>query len=279
MTFYERPTSKWRSWFNLTEKAEEQHTTSSSPLLDNAAAVLRTLNSEESVRPMLLQEEDINAEEQVQYSLFPRIIPPRDQREPDEAVMVVCATPHPKFIPFKEEVYLSYGKDIQGALEEAQDLTYNPSAFVKEMSPFDKIRDRGGPAVVLEKLSFDFHQRKPLDIIESTEIDDLPSTQQQEAMVPRSEKDQKEKFPSKSYTQFAVPISALKPDGTLIPNPNAAETAGNTKGGGVGSSAASTFGLPMKELTISSATGGRRGHRPSTVMMKSREMIDERDDY
>ncbi|KAI8834674.1 hypothetical protein BC829DRAFT_69960 [Chytridium lagenaria] len=91
-----------------------------------------------------LEEEDATAEEVVQYSLLPRIIPPRDQREPDEAVMVVCATPHPKFIPFKEVVHLSYGKEIKEVLEEASEHAYKPSALVKEMGSFEKIRDTVG---------------------------------------------------------------------------------------------------------------------------------------
>jgi hypothetical protein len=88
-----------------------------------------------------LKEEDITLTELVQYSLLPRVIPRRDQREPDEAVTVVCATPHPKYIPFKEPVYLSYGKEIKEALEEAREEMFLPTSFMKEMDRFEEIRD------------------------------------------------------------------------------------------------------------------------------------------
>ncbi|KAJ3197345.1 hypothetical protein HDU67_003750, partial [Dinochytrium kinnereticum] len=209
MTFYEKNKfSNWKSIFDLSGDDKTTRGVLPSPILDDAAAILRTFGAEESVRPMLaklaqtnsnpddltevgsvsfhlhdvmkaspiagtydlwneniqvgdidleltfnygrfgygysyqLDEEDITAEEQVQYSLLPRILPPRDQREPEDAVMVVCATPHPKFIPFKEEVHLSYGKEIKEALEEAAELSYKPSAFVKEMSNFEQARDQ-----------------------------------------------------------------------------------------------------------------------------------------
>ncbi|KAI9341476.1 hypothetical protein BDR26DRAFT_918418 [Obelidium mucronatum] len=88
-----------------------------------------------------LKEEDMCPEEIITYSLFPRVIPTRTKREPDHPVMVVCATPHPRFIPFKERVYLSYGKEIKEVLEEASDQMYQPALFEKEMSDFDLIRD------------------------------------------------------------------------------------------------------------------------------------------
>ncbi|KAI9328187.1 hypothetical protein DFJ73DRAFT_862078 [Zopfochytrium polystomum] len=88
-----------------------------------------------------LQEDDTNSIETVQYSLLPRITPRRDQREPEESVMVVCATPHPSFLPFKEKAYLSYGKDIRKALEEAEEAAYDPDYFRKELGSFDAARD------------------------------------------------------------------------------------------------------------------------------------------
>ena len=78
----------------------------------------------------------------MQYSLLPRVTPRRDQREPNEAVQVVTATPHPSFIPFKEKVYLSYGKEIKDALEEAEEDEYKPVDYMKEMSKFDKVREQ-----------------------------------------------------------------------------------------------------------------------------------------
>ena len=77
----------------------------------------------------------------MQYSLLPRVIPRRNQREPDEAVMVVCATPHPSFLPIKEPVYLSYGKDIKNDLEEVRKQMYYPDAFIKELDKFEELRD------------------------------------------------------------------------------------------------------------------------------------------
>ncbi|KAJ3107645.1 hypothetical protein HDU97_003639 [Phlyctochytrium planicorne] len=310
MTFYEKKKFNWKSLFELTED-DNSTKNLSSPVLDEAAAIIRTLNSEESVRPMLaspiagsydlwnenvqvgdidleitfnygrfgygysyqvensfgqnaaytknqLEEEDVKPEEQVQYSLFPRILPPRDQREPDEAVMVVCATPHPKFIPFKEPAYLSYGKDIRDALEEASDLQYKPTAFVKEMSPFEKVRDQY--YAISDRVSRLTFLRNYL----------TTSTNQQETMVPKLEKEEQDKFPAKSYTQFAVPISALKPDGTVSVGPLAGEkTTSNTN-------AESRAGSALKARGRTNTLTA--GSPMTNHIIKSRELISEDDD-
>ncbi|KAJ3031777.1 UNVERIFIED_CONTAM: Hyaluronan and proteoglycan link protein 1 [Siphonaria sp. JEL0065] len=88
-----------------------------------------------------LKEEDMSPEEIITYSLFPRVIPSRGKCEPDNPVMVVTATPHPPIIPFKECVFLSYGREIRETLEEAADTMYEPTLFEKEMGEFDLIRD------------------------------------------------------------------------------------------------------------------------------------------
>ncbi|KAI8622253.1 hypothetical protein BC830DRAFT_1076571 [Chytriomyces sp. MP71] len=91
-----------------------------------------------------LREEDMSPEEIVTYSLFPRVIPRRDQREPEDPVMVVCATPHPRFIHFKEKVYLSYGREIREQLEEVAETMYRPDMLEQEMSDFEQVRDEVG---------------------------------------------------------------------------------------------------------------------------------------
>jgi hypothetical protein len=59
-----------------------------------------------------LKEDKRIPEEMVSYSLFPRINPPKGQMESEDGVIAVKAVAHPSFIPFKEHVHLSYGKDI-----------------------------------------------------------------------------------------------------------------------------------------------------------------------
>ncbi|KAJ3188106.1 hypothetical protein HK101_009200 [Irineochytrium annulatum] len=155
------------------------------------------------------KEEDVTPEELVQYSLLPRIVPPRSQREPDEAVMVACATPHPKFIPFRERVYLSYGKEIQDALEEARDQCYRPNTFVKEMSKFETVRDEyfAMPDRVARLMFLRNHLTK--------------STNQQETTVQNHEIPKSDTYPAKSYTQFVTPISAIKDVSVGAPSPTA----------------------------------------------------------
>ncbi|KAJ3312701.1 hypothetical protein HDU76_002828 [Blyttiomyces sp. JEL0837] len=147
-----------------------------------------------------LKEEDITNVEQVQYSLLPRVTPRRDQREPNEVVMVVCATPHPNYIPFKEPMYLSYGKEIQEVLEEARDQTYTPVAFKREMSKFQNVRDEyfSTPDRVA-RLMFLRNYLKS-------------STNQHENIIGQPDKVSDEGLPAKSYMHFAVPVGASKLD-------------------------------------------------------------------
>ncbi|KAJ1563212.1 hypothetical protein HK405_004697 [Cladochytrium tenue] len=91
-----------------------------------------------------LREEDTSAVETVQYSVFPRLTPRREQREQDDPVLVVCAVPHPPFVPFTEEVYLSYGKDIRSVLEDAKEAAYQPEVLQNALSSIESIRDEVG---------------------------------------------------------------------------------------------------------------------------------------
>ncbi|KAJ1508271.1 Hyaluronan and proteoglycan link protein 1, partial [Coelomomyces lativittatus] len=59
-----------------------------------------------------LKEEKRSTDEMIMYSLFPRINPGEDQLDPDTGVLNIQSTPHPSYIPFKEKVYLSYGKEL-----------------------------------------------------------------------------------------------------------------------------------------------------------------------
>ncbi|KAJ3099517.1 hypothetical protein HK100_004872 [Physocladia obscura] len=88
-----------------------------------------------------LKDEDMTPEEIVTYSLFPRVIPKRDKRELENPVAVVCATPHPQYIDFKEHVYLSYGREIKEQLEEAAESMYMPTLFQREMGGVHHIRN------------------------------------------------------------------------------------------------------------------------------------------
>ncbi|KAJ3292885.1 hypothetical protein HDU79_000983, partial [Rhizoclosmatium sp. JEL0117] len=88
-----------------------------------------------------LKEDDLKPDEIITYSLFPRVIPSREKREPEHQVMVVCANPHPSYINFKERVYLSYGKEIKEVLEDMADEMYQPVLFEKEMGANDEIRN------------------------------------------------------------------------------------------------------------------------------------------
>lgn len=76
----------------------------------------------------------------VTYSLFPRINPAEDQREPDDPVLVAKATPHPAFVPFKEQVFLSYGKEIEPALRNMESQMYSPEVLQNEMDDFEEVR-------------------------------------------------------------------------------------------------------------------------------------------
>jgi hypothetical protein len=60
-------------------------------------------------------------EEYSLYSLLPRILPPRENCEPDTCVLTANAVPHPDYIPFDGRVKLSYGKSIDTSqLESSQ---------------------------------------------------------------------------------------------------------------------------------------------------------------
>ncbi|KAJ3415178.1 hypothetical protein HDV05_005458 [Chytridiales sp. JEL 0842] len=157
-----------------------------------------------------LREEDLTPNELVQYSLLPRVIPRRDQREPDEAVSVVCATPHPKYIPFKEPVYLSYGKEIKDALEEARDEMFLPTSFMKEMDKFEEIRDEYfSTNDRVERLMFLRNYLKN-------------AANQQETMGSKPDEPMEDTIPSKNYTRFVLPLASGKSD------PNQAGAAGKT---------------------------------------------------
>lgn len=81
-----------------------------------------------------LKEENHYTEEMVQYSLFPRIIPPRELCEPNTSTLITQATPHPSFIPFKNRTVLSYGKGIEQALETMRGNMYRPSLLESELN-------------------------------------------------------------------------------------------------------------------------------------------------
>lgn len=76
-----------------------------------------------------LFDEDYSPEDVVQYSLFPRISPSAEHCEENDVVLRIQALPHPQFIPFKEEVFLSYGKNLEETLKELSGQLYRPRHF------------------------------------------------------------------------------------------------------------------------------------------------------
>nr|KAJ3419775.1 Hyaluronan and proteoglycan link protein 1 [Polyrhizophydium stewartii] len=89
-----------------------------------------------------LQDEDILPEEAIQYSLMPRINPAQDLCEPEEPVLAVQAVPHPGFIPFRNKVHLSYGKDIQNELEEISRTMYRPEILMQDFEAMEHVRHK-----------------------------------------------------------------------------------------------------------------------------------------
>ncbi|KAI9137033.1 hypothetical protein BKA69DRAFT_1100874 [Paraphysoderma sedebokerense] len=88
-----------------------------------------------------LKEEKRTVDELLSYSLFPRITPPQDQMESDGTVLIVKALPHPSYIPFKNKVHLSYGKEI-GDLKAILERQYAPEFFGKDLKKLEATRDQ-----------------------------------------------------------------------------------------------------------------------------------------
>ncbi|KAL7751116.1 hypothetical protein RI367_003318 [Sorochytrium milnesiophthora] len=88
-----------------------------------------------------LKEERRTPEEMVAYSLFPRIVPPKEQQEAERGVMAVKALQHPSFIPFKEKAFLSYGKEL-GQLAVAPRDTFAPEMAAADINEIEAMRDR-----------------------------------------------------------------------------------------------------------------------------------------
>ena len=61
-----------------------------------------------------LAETKLKIEDMIVYSLFPRIVPQNEEREPQNAVRVVKRVAHPKFLPLETHANLrqakTYGK-------------------------------------------------------------------------------------------------------------------------------------------------------------------------
>ncbi|KAI9151098.1 hypothetical protein H9P43_009713 [Blastocladiella emersonii ATCC 22665] len=88
-----------------------------------------------------LKEERRTANEMVAYSLFPRINPPASQMESEDGVMAVKAVPHPPYIPFREKVLLSYGKEL-GDLSGLSDRQYAPDLVARKLDHLVALRDQ-----------------------------------------------------------------------------------------------------------------------------------------
>lgn len=86
------------------------------------------------------QAQGLKPEDQIQYSLLPRINPPPDQCDQQEPVLISQAVPHPSFIPFKDKAYLSYGKDVIKDLEELESHLYHPTLLKNELKDLSEIR-------------------------------------------------------------------------------------------------------------------------------------------
>ncbi|KAJ3071431.1 hypothetical protein HK102_006445, partial [Quaeritorhiza haematococci] len=148
-----------------------------------------------------LKEDDVTATDMIQYSLFPTINPPQEQCEPEENVLAVQATPHPSFIPFREPVYIAYGKEISPALRRMQEeMMYKPDILVAEMSKgftdvidqYYSMNDRGSRLLFLHN----YLQKS--------------SNRQEVVMTHKLEPEWDEYgFSPQYYTRFVVPVSSL----------------------------------------------------------------------
>ena len=87
-----------------------------------------------------LMEPQSVADEFVQYSLLPRMNPPSDKCRPGDNVLAVQAVPHPKFIPFEEKVFLSYGKEFKKELNELGDSLYQPQNLMRDYEKMSQVR-------------------------------------------------------------------------------------------------------------------------------------------
>ncbi|EPZ32035.1 hypothetical protein O9G_004865 [Rozella allomycis CSF55] len=83
-------------------------------------------------------------DESVRFCLFPRLIPHPEETEPDTCVIITKAVPHPHFIPFKNKVKLSYGKELNNKeIDETQNPVKVQGNFVERLrSKVEYIRDR-----------------------------------------------------------------------------------------------------------------------------------------
>lgn len=88
-----------------------------------------------------LQEKEVDPIEMVEYSVFPKLVPPRESCEPNSTIFIVQATPHPAFIPFQKPTFLAYGKEIQHQLQTMEETMYKPTLLVAELGKIEKVRD------------------------------------------------------------------------------------------------------------------------------------------
>ncbi|KAJ3395605.1 hypothetical protein HDU92_005427 [Lobulomyces angularis] len=88
-----------------------------------------------------LKENDIDPLEMIQFSLFPKLIPPLENCESNSGVFIVQATPHPSFIPFNNRAHLSYGKECGATMKTMEETMYKPDLLLHHMGSLKKIRD------------------------------------------------------------------------------------------------------------------------------------------
>eukprot|EP00741_Cyanophora_paradoxa_P009336 tig00000144_g9044.t1 len=65
--------------------------------------------------------DELQPEQHVAHSLFPRVDPPEDRREPQRLTMTPKAVRHPAFIPFAQRVVLGYGASLAAILNREED--------------------------------------------------------------------------------------------------------------------------------------------------------------
>ncbi|KAG5462605.1 MAG: hypothetical protein BJ554DRAFT_4453, partial [Olpidium bornovanus] len=81
-------------------------------------------------------EPNVEADDLVRYSLFPRINPMPDETDFESHVLQVKAVAHPSFIPFKSRVHLSYGKEIGPRPDEAITTSTDPLPDSESNHPY-----------------------------------------------------------------------------------------------------------------------------------------------
>jgi hypothetical protein len=74
--------------------------------------------------------------------LFPRINPLKENCDPDSIVLHTQAVVHPNFIPFRDRVYLSHGKDLVKQLEQLHETLPPRNQFLSTLEQTEKIREK-----------------------------------------------------------------------------------------------------------------------------------------